>query len=188
MSDEMGYAEYKLQSFSSNDGCPAAIIAASLNHMGHLMFQYQQKIVSATWSTYINQPLVQLADAMLNQRFRNAAGRRLFFLLCIRAWICMYKSFAISWDIVKGFAARALKERLVSSDEARRLLKALRRQRKEHRVPEQPISSIIIDFNMAEENPKMATIKVIAEQFEDLALHEEFTTGSFDFADDPAKV
>ncbi|KAG6016425.1 hypothetical protein E4U43_003667 [Claviceps pusilla] len=187
MSEEIGYAKHKLQSFSSKDGCPAAIIAASLNHMGYLMFQFQQQYASATWSTYINPPLVQLADAMLNQRFRNAAGRRLFFLLCVRGWVHLYRSFRVFWELVKGFAARALKERLISSHEARRLLKAVRRQGYYHEVPERALSNIIIDFNLAEENPKLATIKVIAEQFEDLALHEEFTTGSFDFADDENK-
>ncbi|KAG6004552.1 hypothetical protein E4U21_000936 [Claviceps maximensis] len=172
-----------------HDGCPAAIVAASLKHMECVMFQFQQHLVSGTWSAYINSPLIQLADAMLNPRFRNVTNRRLFFLLCVRGWVHLYSGFPLFWEVVQGFAARALKERLMSSDEARELLRAVSRQGCYHKISEQATSSrIIIDFNLAEENPKLATIKHIAEQFEDLALQEEFTTGSFEFADDDSKV
>ncbi|KAG5933156.1 hypothetical protein E4U53_001076, partial [Claviceps sorghi] len=188
ISEQTAFAEYKMQSFSSHDACPAAVVAASLNHMQYLMFQFQRQSLPPCRSTYINPPILNLADAMLNQRFRNAAGRRLFFLLCMRAWISLCSSFPFFWEFVKGFAARALKESLLSSHEARRLLRAAERQRCHHGLPEQATSTVIIDLNLAEENPKMATIKVIAEQFEDLALHEEFTTGTFDFSDDGGKV
>ncbi|KAG5918314.1 hypothetical protein E4U42_006888 [Claviceps africana] len=166
MSEQMGLAEHKLQSFSSHDAYPAGIIATSLNHMQYLMFQLQRQNYQESRGTYVNPTMLILADAMLNQRFRNAA---------------------VFWEVIKGFAARALKERLLSSDEARRLLRAAGRQRHCYRLPEQVTSTYIIDNNVAEENPKMGTVKAIAEQFDDLALHEEFTTGSFEFSDDDSK-
>ncbi|KAG6036053.1 hypothetical protein E4U41_005786 [Claviceps citrina] len=188
MSEHAGYARHRLQSFSSKDSCPAAVVAASLNHLRRLVFQFQSGNSPITWSVCINPPLVQLADAMLNPRFRNVtdADRRLCFLLCVRAWIHLYRSYPVFDDVVKGFSARALRERLVSGEEARRLLKAVRRQRgHHHEVPEHVVSSsIIIDFNLAEDDSDMARARAIAGQFEDLALQEEFTTGSFDFADE----
>ncbi|OAQ65032.1 nitrate assimilation regulatory protein nirA [Pochonia chlamydosporia 170] len=172
---------HKMRSFSSTDSTPAAVIAASLNQLSRQLFQYQQRTHPATFSIFLNIALVQLGDAMLNRRLCKFPNRRLCFLLCMYGWLSLYESYNLFWDVTKGFLARALSERLLSSAEAKAYMKDLLRCGVHHKVPQHTVSSMIIDFNLAEEDPDLARIKVIAEMFDDLALHAEFTTNTFEW-------
>ncbi|OAQ87559.1 nitrate assimilation regulatory protein nirA [Purpureocillium lilacinum] len=178
--EQSSFSKHRLRSFSSEDSCLANVFNASLNQLGRLMFIYQRSCVSATWSIFVNPPLVQLADAMLAARFSRTTHGRLFFLLCISAWLDLYESYYFFWDIVKGFLARAMRDGTMTSNEAKSLMAELRRRGAHHGTPKLASSSIIIDFDRAAANPDEARTRAIAEQFDELALQEELTTGDYE--------
>jgi hypothetical protein len=172
------YSHKKLHSFSSDDSSATAIITASLNQLKRLALLFQKRHPSTMWAILVNPPLVQLGDVMLNRRLPHGPDRRLYFLLCLRTWIEMYQSYAVCWDVAKGFLSRAMRDGVMSSVEAKELMTELLRRGVHHKVPEQAMSSIVIDYDLAEGNLEVARVKVLAERFDELALYDEFTTGT----------
>jgi len=68
----------------------------------------------------------------------------------------------------------------MTSNEAKSLMAELRRRGAHHGTPKLASSSIIIDFDRAAANPDEARTRAIAEQFDELALQEELTTGDYE--------
>ena|SRR3569833_205844 len=181
-----GVSFHKMRSFSSSDTCPVAAFAASLKQLRRLLYMFQTQCPSSAWSIFINPALIQVGDAMLSLQSRHDPGTRLYFLLCIRAWLNLYTSYPIFWDLVKGFLARAIRDDVMGSVEAKKLMTELLHRGVHHKVPGHAVSSIIMDFDLAVMDPEIARVKAIAERFEELALHDEFTTGIYNLERDEA--
>lgn len=156
-----------------------AVFTASLNHLKRLVYLLQTQYKSTTWSIILNPALMQISDATLSPWSHDEASRRSYFLLCIRAYLDLYVSYPIFWDLVKGFLARAMKNGIMSNTAAKRVMTELMCRGTHHKTPDRATSSIIIDYDLAMTDPEAARTKAIAEQFDELALFDELTTGEY---------
>jgi hypothetical protein len=174
-------ASHRLASFASEDSTPLTVFCASVSQLKRLIYIFHTKYKAPTWSVYLSPPTVQLCDAVLTLRTRqNPIDRRAYFLLCIRTFVDLHVSFPVFSEMAKGFLARAMRDGMMSSEEAKALRGILERHGAHHLLPEKLVSGIIIDFETAARNPENATARILAERFDELAVHDEFTTGIFE--------
>ncbi len=172
-----GHSDTRHATFSRYS--PLAAFTASLNQLKRLIYLSQTQHRSTTWSIIFNPALMQVGDAMPSPWSHDEPGGRLYFLLCIRAYLDLYVSYPILWDLMKGFLARAMKHGIMSHGEAKTIMTELERRGTHHKAPEHATSSHIIDYDLAMTDRGAARTRAFAEQFDELALFDEFTTGEY---------
>jgi hypothetical protein len=167
-----------LKSFTSKNSSPVAVLIMSLDRLKRLVVLFRDRFPANSWSIYFNPALVQLGDAMLSPSFAQVPDRRQYFVTCIRAWLDLYRSYSIFSDVVQGFLSRALKRNLILRDEASSFMQDLLRAGTKHEVPQQAVSTMIIDFSPDTEDLEATRIRAIAAHFDDLCLHDQLYAGS----------
>ena len=117
-------------------------------------------------------------------KFRRGPEWRFYFLLTLCVCIQMYECYPVFITIMKGFLSIAMRERLITSSESRRLLERTNDKGSHHDKTRQPIAAFLLDHDLAMIEPEAGRGQDLAEMFNELALFNEMTTGNLEEDDE----
>lgn len=173
-----------LKTFSSRDSEVKATFTASVNQLKRILYLYHAQRGEAPFSFFINVGLVLVAHAVLNNA--DESDWQLYFLLCIRGWQDLYFCFPIMAHIMKACLSMAVQRGLMTVATAQRLLSQLQKSGSHH-LGEQPLSSTIVDFDLAITDSHNAGTQAMAAKFDELALFDEFTVDGGEMEQKPTE-
>ena len=99
---------------------------------------------------------------------------RFYFLLCMRYCQELYIRYPVYRDIMQGFLALAIQNSKISSLEAMKFSTRFMRKGKHHNVLRGVGGDFTIDFGTAITKPDHASASVLAQQFKELTLLDEY--------------
>ncbi|OTA66428.1 hypothetical protein K449DRAFT_365412 [Hypoxylon sp. EC38] len=165
----------RLKTFSAQDTSPNAVFAASVNQLKRLIVDYRTNYETSAYSILWHTGLLYLANAMLEDG--EDPQTRLYFLLCVYGYERLKRPYRISRVIVQGLLSMMLRDTDMSSEEARKIMDDLRDgswDRVAKEVDEKIRATFMVDLNLANKDPERANVENMAEEFEDMALFQDF--------------
>ena len=100
-------------------------------------------------------------------------------MLSMQMYQDLYVCFPVYENVMQGFLAMAMRSGAISGLEARGLIESLRERGTHHKASEQAVGSFTIDFNLAMTDPDKAKVHILALQFDELAIFDQFTSGEY---------
>ncbi|KAI1417601.1 hypothetical protein F5Y13DRAFT_151386 [Hypoxylon sp. FL1857] len=165
----------RLKTFSAWDSSPDAVFSASVNQLKRLIVDYRTNYETSAYSILWHTGLLYLANAMLENG--EDPQTRLYFLLCVYGYERLKRPYRISRMIVQGLLAMMLRDTDMSSEEARKIMEDLGEggwDRVTKEVDEKIRATFMVDLNLAVDNPEQASVENMADQFENMALFQDF--------------
>ncbi|KAI1500427.1 hypothetical protein F5X99DRAFT_239715 [Biscogniauxia marginata] len=160
---------------------PREIYASSVNQLKRLVLLHRTDLdkpyISAPWHL----AFVYLANAMLRDASRSNDTQDpecyFYFMLCIAGCQDIYQSLRVVELTILGLLAMALRNGFLTAAETNTTLKHMREIGSQYNVADIVQASFIVDLDLALTKPRDAQVQVLANQFHELAMFHEFTTG-----------
>ncbi|KAI1143862.1 hypothetical protein F5Y05DRAFT_362848 [Hypoxylon sp. FL0543] len=165
----------RLKTFSAWDSTPDAVFSASVNQLKRLIIDYRTNYETSAYSILWHTGLLYLANAMLENS--EDPETRLYFLLCVYGYERLKRPYRISRVIVQGLLSMMLRDTDMSGEEARKILGDLGDDRWDQvtkQVEEKIRATFMVDLNLAAKDPERAMVENMAEEFEGMALLQDF--------------
>ncbi|OTA94554.1 hypothetical protein M434DRAFT_10626 [Hypoxylon sp. CO27-5] len=165
----------RLKTFSAQDTSPNAVFAASVNQLKRLIVDYRTNYETSAYSILWHTGLLYLANAMLEDG--EDPQTRLYFLLCVYGYERLKRPYRISRVIVQGLLSMMLRDTDMSSKEARKIMDDLGEggwDKVTKEVDEKIRATFMVDLNLADKDPERARVENMAEEFENMALFQDF--------------
>jgi hypothetical protein len=170
---DFGSAAASPQDFSSGSESPEAVCDASIEQLKRLVviyrFKHKQSRHSMVWHT----ALLYLANAML--RKTEQKDWLLYFTLCLYGYESLCKSFRVTDTIGKGLLSMAMRNGSLSSEHARRIMDEFQEGRLWNHLKEEIRATCMVDLDLAMSDPTSATAEVLAGDFDDNAMIQDYT-------------
>ncbi|KAI1843691.1 hypothetical protein JX266_010137 [Neoarthrinium moseri] len=171
------FEHVRLRTFSADLSTPAAACKASVNQLKHLIVHFRSHYESSTYTFLWHTALTYVANAVLQDA--DDPAWRLYFLLCIYGYESLRRPFRVSAAIGMGLLSMILRDRDMTSLDARRLLGELNERGLNH-VQGAVRATFMGDLDLAQTDPEAATVEHLADQFEGMALLREWTIDGVD--------
>ncbi|KAH8893966.1 hypothetical protein GQ53DRAFT_644312 [Thozetella sp. PMI_491] len=168
----------RLKGFGSEAATPAAVFKASIKQLLRLTLVYRSRFPSASYTFLWHTALLYVANAMLSPGMVTSAPResRAWFLMCLDGYRDLITSFPITEGIAKGLLSMAMRSRLIKAEEARNIAADMRKKANGSAAEGVSKELLMVDLDLAMVSPLASRVENLAEQFNTLAMWEEFTT------------
>jgi hypothetical protein len=163
---------FRLKTFSAS-GTPEAVYKASVNQLKQLIIRYRSSYESSTYTILWHTALTYVANAAMLDADEDPQWR-MYFLLCIYGYETLRRPFRISEAIGRGLLTMMLRDRHITSEDAREILRQLEERGLNNRS-EDIRATFMGDLMLALKHPERATVEHLAGDFDDMALINEFT-------------
>ncbi|CRK12760.1 hypothetical protein BN1708_010605 [Verticillium longisporum] len=163
----------RLTTFSSSESSPEAAFRASLTQLKRLIVVYRSKYQSSEHTILWHTALIYVANAVL-QDTRDPEWH-FYFLQCVSGYESLRKSYRLAEVVGRALLSMTLRNGDISGTEARELLQRLKQKGLDHDTSDRIRATFMGDLELAMTNPRQASVENLAEQFEDMALWQEFT-------------
>ena len=171
-------AHDQTDSFSSMDGSLDQVYAASTSQLKRGIYLYLSEQKGAPFSVFYNIGLLQLSHTLL--KGYSDHDWRIYVQVCARAWTHVLLSYRIYRGITQTFLSVALRDGAFSSGEAHELMTKLKHAGRHHDIiGEQPASTVFKDMDQVMTDATEPRLQSLADQFDDLVMFNEFTTGEY---------
>lgn len=169
-------AQRTLESVGGNElQVPQVVFVLSFTHLRALTQHYHASFSDSAFSrtiAWIHGPLY-VASAIIN--YENAASRSSSFVACMEAFHPLLESHAIVETFVKGLYSMAVQAGVLSVVEAGRLIRAfLERKKSVAVVVESLETSVVLDQELAMDDPIAAIGDRLAQALDDMLLFENY--------------
>ncbi|KAF4925793.1 Activator of stress genes protein 1 [Colletotrichum viniferum] len=170
----------KLESFTSQQASPEAICAASATQLRWLAATYLQTCASASYSFSWNTALLYVANAAFREPKQGIDGseRRFDVRTCIVGYQKLQKCFRLPQAIIRGLLSMVLREGLITSAEARAIIKDSEEKGKHHPTSDPILAPFVIDLDLCLVDREAALVDRLAAEFDEIAIFNEFTMGT----------
>jgi len=167
----------RLESFTSQQASPEAICLASTAQLGQITITYLQKCSSASHSFLWSTALLYFANAALRElaQVSESSEKLADLRTCFLGYQRLHRPFRLSQGIVRSLLSMALRQGLLTSSEARAIIKDSNENAKHHRGSDEVQAPFVVDLDLATMNPTAAHVESLAAEFEELAILNEFT-------------
>ncbi|KAI1212377.1 uncharacterized protein F4807DRAFT_415789 [Annulohypoxylon truncatum] len=176
-----GDEKIKVNQLTTTTATTQEIHKASVNQLKRLGLIHCIDFNIACSSTLWHIGLIYLANAMLCETMRSGnlrdPERWFYFMLCMTFYENLYGSFQVVEVTVLGLLSMALRNGFLSAPEANTILKNMRRIGQRYDSHFTVRASFMVDLELAMTNPKEAMVQTLANDFHELAIFQEFTTG-----------
>ncbi|KAH6705809.1 hypothetical protein EV126DRAFT_439876 [Verticillium dahliae] len=163
----------RVTTFSSSESSPEAAFRASLTQLKRLIVVYRSKYQSSEHTILWHTALIYVANAVL-QDTRDPEWH-FYFLQCVSGYESLRKSYRLAEVVGRALLSMTLRNGDISGTEARELLQRLKQKGLDHDTSDRIRATFMGDLELAMTNPRQASVENLAEQFEDMALWQEFT-------------
>ncbi|KAH6705685.1 hypothetical protein EV126DRAFT_173285 [Verticillium dahliae] len=163
----------RLTTFSSSESSPEAAFRASLTQLKRLVVVYRSKYQSSEHTILWHTALIYVANAVL-QDTRDPEWH-FYFLQCVSGYESLRKSYRLAEVVGRALLSMTLRNGDISGTEARELLQRLKQKGLDNDTSDRIRATFMGDLELAMTNPRQASVENLAEQFEDMALWQEFT-------------
>jgi hypothetical protein len=164
--------------YSSNVNPPEAIFSASLRLLKKLVIVFLENQESADYSMFWHIALLQVANSALNDT--SDPEWRFYFTICIRGYQKLLGAYRFAEPIARGLLSMALRNGALTSLEAYSLHEEVLEAGRHHEQLKRIQSKWKVDLNLAITDSKAAQADTLADQFEQLAIFNEFTNSEVD--------
>ncbi|KAL3295642.1 C6 transcription factor [Colletotrichum asianum] len=167
----------KLESFTSQQASPEAICAASATQLRRIAATYLQTCASASYSFSWNTALLYVANAAFREPKQGIDGseRRSDVRTCIVGYQKLQKCFRLPQAIIRGLLSMVLREGLITSAEARAIIKDSEEKGKHHPTSDPILAPFVIDLDLCLVDREAALADRLAAEFDEIAILNEFT-------------
>jgi hypothetical protein len=147
------------------------VFDASINQLKRLLL-HRMNHPTTICGTQFSVAIITVSTAILD----NDADPEwhFYFLVCMRYCEELYVSYPVYKEIMQGFLALAMQKSKISSLEAMQISTRLKEKGKRHTIPRDSNLDFTIDFNTAITQPDHASAGVLAQQFMELMLLDEY--------------
>ncbi|KJZ73988.1 hypothetical protein HIM_06656 [Hirsutella minnesotensis 3608] len=168
-------AQTLLRSFSSPDGCPQSIFAASLKQLQHLTLTYCLAQPRLTHSPYIGSSLMQALVPMLKEP--GSQDWRFYLTVFLRFCEDLYVGHPLYAELAQAALSIAMRHGLMTGAEARDRMTGFWQPRCHHQGSpiQTSISTLVVDFDMALTDVHASRISNVAREFQFLIMFDELT-------------
>ncbi|KAM0326363.1 hypothetical protein ACHAQA_006965 [Verticillium albo-atrum] len=161
----------RLATFSSRESSAQAAFKASVNQLKRLIIVYRLQYQSSAYTILWHTALIYVANAVLKDT--GDPEWRFYFLHCVYGYESLRKSYRLAEAIGRALLSMTLRNGDISGQEARTILQQLKQRGLDH--PSGDIRATFMgDLELALTNPGEAKVENLADQFEDVALFQEF--------------
>uniref|UniRef100_L2FVL0 C6 transcription factor n=1 Tax=Colletotrichum fructicola (strain Nara gc5) TaxID=1213859 RepID=L2FVL0_COLFN len=167
----------KLESFTSQQASPEAICAASATQLRRIAATYLQTCASGSYSFSWNTALLYVANAASREPKQGIDGseRRSDVRTCIVGYQKLQKCFRLPQAIIRGILSMVLREGLITSAEARAIIKDSEEKGKHHPTSDPILAPFVIDLDLCLVDREAALADRLAAEFDEIAILNEFT-------------
>ncbi|KAF4841450.1 Nitrogen assimilation transcription factor nit-4 [Colletotrichum siamense] len=167
----------KFESFTSQQASPEAICAASATQLRRIAATYLQTCASASYSFSWNTALLYVANAASREPKQGIDGseRRSDVRTCIVGYQKLQKCFRLPQAIIRGLLSMVLREGLITSAEARAIIKDSEEKGKHHPTSDPILAPFVIDLDLCLVDREAALADRLAAEFDEIAILNEFT-------------
>ncbi|KAF6829646.1 Activator of stress genes 3 [Colletotrichum plurivorum] len=167
----------KLESFTSRQASPEAVCSASITQLKRIAITYLQTCSSASYCFSWQTALLYVANAALREspHALELSERRSDLRTCIMGYQKLQRCFRLPQGVIRGLLSMALREGLITSPEARAMIRDSEERGKHHQSSEQVLAPFVVDLDLAMVDPEAALVDRLAAEFDDLAILNEFT-------------
>lgn len=163
--------DLRLRTFATPNSTPVAAYWASVSQLKSLVVQYRSNYRESTYSILWHTALMYVSNAVLQDT--NDPQWRHYILLCIYGYENLRRSFRISEAIGRGLLTMTLRDRMMTSQDARQVMRQLK-ERGLSTVRGAIRATFMGDLELAQTDPVAATVEMLADNFENMALFREF--------------
>jgi hypothetical protein len=164
-----------LRSFSSIDGTPSSIFAASLKQLKRIIYTCYAQSPRPSNNGWFNAAIIQVSYDVIKNKDHDKHWF-FYFRLCFSFWKELYRRYRVFYHIVQATLAFALQSGAITHNLTSKLIKELYTVGKHHEAPEGALTSAVLDFELAVNNLQASKMDSIAQQFDDLLLFDQLTT------------
>ncbi|KAF3351618.1 hypothetical protein VdG2_00226 [Verticillium dahliae VDG2] len=140
---------------------------------GYFGIVYRSKYQSSEHTILWHTALIYVANAVL-QDTRDPEWH-FYFLQCVSGYESLRKSYRLAEVVGRALLSMTLRNGDISGTEARELLQRLKQKGLDNDTSDRIRATFMGDLELAMTNPRQASVENLAEQFEDMALWQEFT-------------
>ncbi|KAM0267911.1 hypothetical protein ACHAPA_005509 [Fusarium lateritium] len=144
---------------------PASLIAASIQQLKRLVYQYRSNFESAKYSIIWQSGMLYLVNHILRDLSNNEA--QFYFLLCIRGYQYLARYMPFVSGIMKSIFAIALQQGIVLKEDTRRLLREVQ---SENHSSHGFFSAYPVDLAAASNDLPGSSLEKLVEYFEGLEV------------------
>ena len=175
-------APLPLESFETgnNPGAVGMIYKASVDQLKRLVLFYLSKYTVATHSALWRPALIHLLnslirDARLSPEPKDTREWSFYFRTCMMGLSRQLPCFPVTDNVIQGILSMAVRDGVMSKDEASNLLEDMRREagtegRAGNATGGIGHNSFIVDLDLATTNPSVATVDALVGEFSNLAV------------------
>ncbi|KAI1633796.1 hypothetical protein F4809DRAFT_569424 [Biscogniauxia mediterranea] len=159
---------------------PREIYASSVNQLKRLILLRRTDLEHPNASPPWHLAFIYLANAMLHDAARSNDMQDpecyFYFMLCIAGCQDMHRRFRVVELTILGLLAMALRNGFLTANETNIALKSLREIGSRYGSAAGAVqANFMVDLDLALTKPREAEVKVLASQFHELAMFDEFT-------------
>lgn len=166
----------KITAFAFAPATPAAVIAASIQQLKRLIYQYRSNFESSKYSIIYQSGMIYLANHVLRDLSSNEA--QFYFLLCMRDYQHLARHIPFISGVVQSLFAIAVRQGTILSEEARRLFDEVH---SENDRSHQFFSTYPVDLEITSVDPTASTLEKLVDDFRGF-----YTPGSSDHGEGAA--
>ncbi|CAI0642728.1 unnamed protein product [Colletotrichum noveboracense] len=166
----------KLEAFTSQQASPEVVCSASATQLRRIATTYLQTCASASHSFLWHTALLYVANAAIREPTQafDVSERRSDFRTCILGYQKLQRCFRLSQVIVRGLLSMVLREGLITSAEARAIIRDSEEKGKHHPEAEM-VAPFVLDLDLCMMDRTAALVDRLAAEFEEIAILNEFT-------------
>ncbi|KAF9874332.1 C6 transcription factor [Colletotrichum karsti] len=167
----------RLESFTSQQASPEAVCSASATQLKRIAITYLQNCPSASYSFLWQTALLYVANAALRESAQaiDSSEQRSDFRTCIIGYQKLQRCFRLPQAIVRGLLSMVLREGLMTSSEARAIIKDSEEKGKHHPLLEPILAPFVVDLDICVVDRSAALVDRLAAEFDEIAILNEFT-------------
>ena len=166
---------HNMDSFTSEASCPETAFLASSHQLKRLLLVYRARFPSADYCFLWHTALLYVANEVLRKQTLGIdSDWELWFRLCLSGYRDLFRCFKMAKVIYRGLLSMAMRNGVMTATDAQEAIEQLDVPPIEHNEVGE-LGSMIVDLDLAMTDPLAAQAGILAEQFKDLALFDEFT-------------
>ncbi|KAK7985506.1 hypothetical protein PG996_005254 [Apiospora saccharicola] len=155
---------------------PEAKFTASLHQLKHLTVMFRSSYQCAGFTAFWHVALLYVGNAALEDS-RDPQWRQ-YLDICVGGYADLYGAFRVAGGIAKSLLSLAVYRGLITMVEAQALLSSVHANGTHHISVEHITTTFVVDLNTAVSDRGAALLEQLADNFDGLAIFEEFTSAA----------
>lgn len=166
----------RLKTFSAKRSSVDAAFRASVSQLKWLVITFRSRYACSAYTMLWHTALIYVANATLqsgDEKKKKDPAWHFYLLFCIHCYETLRQSYRFAEATGRGLLAMTLQSGDMSANEAREMMEQLQEKgvgKSDNNIR----ATFMVDLILGMANPEQATVESLADQFEDVALFQEF--------------